>query len=110
MGQIEMLEDDQRGLNPAEFSEEFLTKAMSWVKTYGYGFTFVMVIVWPILSLPAGVFSKCYWAMWVFISLAWGFVASFVIIGLPLYESKDAILGVAFALVGMKYQPAGVSE
>merc|ERR1712072_419977 len=110
MGKIEMLEDDQRGLDPTEFSEEFLKRAMSWVKTYGYGFTFVMVIVWPILSLPAGVFTRGYWAMWVFISLAWGFVASFVIIGLPLYESRDTILGIAFALVGMKYQPVGVSE
>merc|ERR1712072_548975 len=44
MGKIEMLEDDQRGLDPTEFSEEFLKKAMSWVKTYGYGFTFVMII------------------------------------------------------------------
>jgi Na+/proline symporter len=105
MGEIKMLEDDQRGLDPAEFSEEILNKAMAWVKMYGYGFTIVMVIVWPVLSLPAGVFTKGYWAMWVFISLAWGFVASFVIIALPLYESMDSILGVAYAMVGMQYKP-----
>jgi hypothetical protein len=105
MGEIKMLEDDQRGLAPEEFEVETLSKALSWVKAYGFGFTFLMVIVWPVLSLPAGVFTKGYWAMWVFISLAWGFVASFVIIALPLYESMDSILGVAFALVGMKYKP-----
>jgi len=106
MGEIKMLEDDQRGLAPSEFETETLNKALAWVKTYGYGFTFIMVIVWPILSLPAGVFTKGYWAMWVFISLAWGFVASFVIIALPLYESMDSILGVAFALVGQNYKSA----
>jgi len=110
MGEIKMLEDDQRGLDPAEFSEEFLDKAMAWVKMYGYGFTFVMVIVWPVLSLPAGVFTKGYWAMWVFISLAWGFVASFVIIALPLYESTDSILGVAYAMVGMQYKPKPAAQ
>jgi len=104
MGQIAMLEDDQSGLDPAEFSEEFLNGALLWVKRYGFGFTILMAVIWPVLSLPAGVFTKSYWAMWVFISLAWGFVASFVIIALPLYESKDALLGVLFALVGKQYK------
>jgi len=103
MGKIEMLEDDQRGLDPAEFSEEFLVGALKWVKKWGYGFTILMVIVWPVLSFPAGVFSKSYWAMWVFISLVWGFTATVVIIALPLYESSDALLSVMFALVGLKY-------
>jgi len=106
MGQIAMLEDDQSGLDPAEFSDEFLDGALRWVKRYGYGFTILMAVIWPILSMPAGVFTKSYWAMWVFISLAWGFVASFVIIVLPLYESKDALLGVLFALLGKEYKPA----
>jgi len=104
MGQIAMLEDDQSGLDPAEFSEEFLDGALRWVKRWGYGFTILMAVIWPILSMPAGVFTKSYWAMWVFISLAWGFVASFVIIALPLYESKDALLGVLFALAGKQYK------
>jgi len=104
MGKIEMLEDDQRGLDPAEFSEEFLTGALKWVKKWGYGFTVVMVIIWPILSFPAGVFTKGYWAMWVFISLVWGFVATVVIIALPLYESSDALLSVLFALFGQEYK------
>jgi hypothetical protein len=67
MGKIEMLEDDQRGLDPEEYSDEVLNKALRWVKTYGYGFTILMAIIWPILSLPAGVFTKSYWALWVFL-------------------------------------------
>jgi hypothetical protein len=102
MGEIEMLDDDQRGLPemlPMEFSDEFLNKALSWVKWYGYGFTILIVVVWPILSTPAGVFTKDYWAFWVFISLMWGFCASFVIISLPLYESSDEIMNVLFSMV-----------
>jgi len=105
MGKIEMLEDDQRGLDPEEYSDAVLDKALRWVKSYGYGFTILMAIIWPILSLPAGVFTQSYWALWVFISLAWGFIASFVIIALPLYESKDALLGVIYAMAGKKYLP-----
>jgi len=102
MGEIEMLEDDQRGLPemlPMEFSDEFLTKALNWVKFYGYGFTIVMIIIWPALSSAAGVFTKDYFALWVFISLMWGFIASFVIIILPLYESKDEIRNVVVSIV-----------
>merc|ERR550532_402358 len=91
MGEIQMLEDDKRGLDEADFSESFLADAKRWIQKWGFGFTFIMVIVWPLLSIPAGVFSKDYWAFWVFISLAWSFVASFVIIYLPIYESWDSI-------------------
>ena len=61
-----------------------------------------MAFIWPLLSLPAGVFSKDYFAFWVFISIAWSFVASFVIIILPLQESWDAIRGVMLYLLGRK--------
>jgi SSS family transporter len=106
MGEIQLLDDDKRGLPemlPMEFSDEFLTKALNWVKLYGYGFTILIVIAWPILSVPAGVFTKDYWAFWVFISLMWGFIATAVIISLPLLESKDEILNVLFAMAGKQY-------
>jgi SSS family transporter len=113
MGEIQMLDDDKRGLPemlPLEFSDEFLTKALNWVKLYGYGFTILIVIVWPILSVPAGVFTKDYWAFWVFISLMWGFVASAVIVALPLIESKDEILNVLFSMMGKEYAPKKTDE
>merc|ERR1711904_235730 len=85
---------------------EKLDKASTWVKTYGYGFTILIVMVWPVLSVPAGVFTKDYWAFWVFISLMWGFVASIGIIALPLYESKTEILSVLYGMAGKKYVAA----
>merc|ERR1719393_456449 len=105
-----MLEDDQRGLDPSDFTEEFLKNASRWVQKWGWGFTILMVVIWPILSIPAGVFSKEYFAFWVFVSLMWGFTATFVIITLPLYESSDAILGVLFGMVGKKYKKKAESE
>merc|ERR1719399_2569538 len=101
MGEIEMLEDDQRGLDPEDFGEEFLNEASRWIQKWGWGFTIIMVVIWPILSIPAGVFSKDYFAFWVFISLAWGFSATLVIVILPIYESLDNIIGVFRAMLGM---------
>lgn len=101
MGEIEMLEDDTRGLDEADFTDEFLMEAKRWVQKWGWTFTIIMVVVWPLLSLPAEVFSKSYFAMWVFISLAWSFVATFVIIALPIAESWDSIMGVTLAMLGM---------
>ena len=56
MGEIKMLEDDQSGLAEEDFSDAFLNEAKSWIQKWGWGFTIVMVILWPLLSLPAGVF------------------------------------------------------
>ena len=58
-----------------------------------------MIILWPCLSLPAGcgtsagcgVFNKGYFNLWVGIALAWGTIATAVIILLPVYESWDSI-------------------
>ena len=96
-----MLEDDQRGLDSEDFTEKFLDEASRWVQKWGWGFTIVMVVIWPLLSIPAGVFTKDYFAFWVFISLAWGFSATLVIVILPIYESMDSIVGVTRAMLGM---------
>jgi len=106
MKEIKMLEDDQRGLAPEDFGDEFLNSAAAWVKKWGFGFTIVMVVIWPILTIPAGVFTKEYFAFWVFVSLMWGFTATFVIISLPLYESSESILKVLYFMVGKTYNKA----
>merc|ERR1711904_254833 len=102
MAEIEMLEDDQRGLNEADFTDKFLAEAKAWIQKWGWTFSIIMVVIWPLLSLPAETFSKDYFAFWVFLSLAWSFVATFVIIALPIQESWDSIVGIVFALLGMQ--------
>lgn len=100
MGDIKMLENDNRGLAKEDFGDDLLREAKVWVQKWGWGFTIVMVVVWPLLSIPAGVFTKSYFAFWVFISLAWSFVATFVIIVLPISESWDTFTGIFLAMMG----------
>merc|ERR1711981_1311944 len=102
MGQIQMLEDDKSGLDEEDYTIEFLDEAKAWIQKWGWGFTIIMVIVWPVLSTPAGVFTEDYFAFWVFISIVWSFVAAFVIICLPIHESMESISGVVLFLMGKK--------
>merc|ERR1719359_1018209 len=107
MNEIEMLENDQSGLAEEDYTVEFLDEAKAWIQKWGWGFTIIMVIVWPVLSTPAGVFTKDYFAFWVFVALIWAIVASFVIIALPIFESKDQILAVIDGMLGTKLAPPG---
>jgi len=100
MKEITMVEDDQSGLDPADYDDKILLKAREWVVKWGFTFSFVMVVVWPALAAPAGVFTKGYFAFWIFVALAWGFVATAVIIVLPLQESMDDIMMVCFGIMG----------
>ena len=86
--------DEDEDSNPQQLAD-----ALAWIKKWGIGFSFIMIIVWPCLSLPAGcgtsagcgVFNKGYFNLWVGIALAWGTIATAVIILLPVYESWDSI-------------------
>ena len=110
MGKIEMLEQDMSGLDDQDYTTEFLDSAKWWIQKWGWGFTILMVLIWPLLSLPAGVFTKDYFAFWVFISIAWSFVATFVIIVLPIQESMDSIVGVCYYIVGKAPPAKAVTE
>merc|ERR1719155_285335 len=99
--EIALLDDDQSGLDAEDLSEEKLVPALDWIKRVGWTTTFVLIVLWPALSTPAGVFSKTYFAFWIFVVIAWGFFASVVIIGLPIYESFGEIAVIARALTGL---------
>jgi len=88
---IMMVEDDKTGLDEKDYDEVFLNEALAWVKKWGWGLSIVLCIIWPILSIPAGTFTKEYFAFWVFIALVWGFVATTVIIAYPIMESWDSV-------------------
>ena len=49
--------------------------AYKWILKYGGGLAFILIIAWPCLALPAGVFSKGYFTFWVIISIIWGLVS-----------------------------------
>ena len=99
MQDIKLIEDDQSGLDASLYDKEELEAAYQWIKKWGFGLTILFVVIWPLLSVPEGVFSKEYFAFWVFISLFWGFCAAAVIIILPIYESWGAISKVISAIL-----------
>ncbi|GLJ26678.1 hypothetical protein SUGI_0519190 [Cryptomeria japonica] len=88
---ITMVEMDEICLPAEEYEEERLRRAKIWIVKWGIGFTVVIVVLWPILSLPAKVFSSGYFTFWAVVSIAWGSIASLVIIILPLIESRGTV-------------------
>ncbi|KAA8521089.1 hypothetical protein F0562_011758 [Nyssa sinensis] len=96
--QITMVEKEKSELPAEEFKEEKLTRAKAWILKWGVGFTVVIAILWPLLSLPAGQFSKGYFTFWAVIAIAWGTVGSAVIIALPLMESWKTIQSVILGM------------
>ncbi|RRT67782.1 hypothetical protein B296_00027409 [Ensete ventricosum] len=89
--QITLVEQVQSDLPDEEFKEEKLLRAKSWIVKWGIVFTAIIVILWPMLSLPAGKFSLGYFTFWAVVAIAWGTIASVVIIILPLTESWGTI-------------------
>ena len=52
--QITMVEKEKGELPVDEFKEEKLMRAKAWIVKWGVGFTVVIAILWPLLTLPAG--------------------------------------------------------
>ncbi|XP_044503572.1 urea-proton symporter DUR3-like [Mangifera indica] len=96
--QITVVEKEKSELPEEEFNEEKLIKAKLWIVKWGVGFTIVIVILWPILSLPAGKFSLGYFTFWAVVAIAWGTIGSAVIIALPLIESWETIQSVCLGM------------
>jgi hypothetical protein len=91
---IHLVEQDLSGLSAAEQDKVMIRKTKRWITNRGYVLTFVLVILWPVLSIPAQVFSKGYFAFWVVISIGWAFAAGITITIMPLWESQTEIIRV----------------
>lgn len=94
---IRMIEEDGTDKldDEGEDSIEGLNKALRWTLRWGTALTVLLVVVWPVLALPAGVFSKGYFTFWTVISLVWGLLATVAMIFLPIWEARVAILTTA---------------
>ena len=91
---LRLVEQDLSGLGAEQKDKTELRKTKKWIKSRGYLLTFVLAILWPVLSIPAEIFTRDFFAFWVLISVAWGFGAAIVITFLPLFESQDEIISV----------------
>jgi SSS family transporter len=89
--QIKLVENDTSGLEAEQQDPDELRRAHRWITRRGYILTVVLIIVWPLLSIPAKVFSKDYFAFWVLLSIVWGFGAAITITILPIAESQSEI-------------------
>jgi len=69
-----------------EDSEEELNKVLFFSYWFGGGLSFVLIIVWPLLTLPEAVFSKGYWNWWVAVGFIWAHGAAFITMVYPLWE------------------------
>lgn len=101
---IRLVENDLSGLGVEQQDQKALRKAKTWITRRGYLLTFILIVVWPCLSLPAGKFTESYFAFWVLVAIAWGFGAALVITFLPIVESQEEIIEV---LSGMKNSICG---
>jgi len=76
----------------AEMDPKRLREAKTFVLKWGVFFSVLMLLLWPLLSLPAGApFSLPYFSLWVWVGILWGCLSSIIITVMPLVESKEAI-------------------
>jgi len=97
---IKLVENDESGLTAEDKDPELLAASYKWIVRRGWALTILLVVIWPLLSIPAGKFTKDYFAFWVLISIAWGFGAAIIITFLPIMESMDEIGTVFRGLTG----------
>ncbi|CAM9958423.1 unnamed protein product [Choristocarpus tenellus] len=99
--EIKMVEEDDNAWHTsADYDDAMLSAAKNWIIKFGITFTLIIVLLWPVLSLPAGVFTEGYFGFWVALSMIWGLVATFIIVFLPLFESLSAIKAVVVGICG----------
>ncbi|PKA52165.1 Urea-proton symporter DUR3 [Apostasia shenzhenica] len=97
ISRVEMEKGDHLPVD--EFREEKLISAKTWIVKWGVGFTAIILILWPLLTLPAGEFNLGYFTFWAVIAIAWGTIGSAVIIVLPLTESWQTIRSVCSGML-----------
>merc|ERR1739844_127109 len=107
---IKLVENDTSGLSEEDQDPEMLDAAYKWITVRGWVLTIVLVVIWPLLSIPAGKFTKDYFTFWVLLSIAWGFGAATTITFLPIMETSEEIGAVLKGMVGMKSEPASAKE
>lgn len=88
---IPLIEDDPNA-HVAWEEEEELEQALKKIGFFGLLITILLLIVWPALALPVGTFSQGYFGLWVYVSIIWGIASCAVMIFLPLWESRHAIM------------------
>lgn len=77
-----------------ESTPEALLAAKAWIFKYGWGYTLVLCVAWPLACVPLGAFGKSSFQIWAAVALMWGWIASLTIVGLPLWESSTGLVAI----------------
>mmetsp|Transcript_12928 Transcript_12928/g.37979 ORF Transcript_12928/g.37979 Transcript_12928/m.37979 type:complete len:660 (+) Transcript_12928:45-2024(+) len=101
MRQIPLVEEETQKYDEDETPEK-LMEARSWILKWGWIVSLVLIVLWPIATVPWGVFPRSVFALWSSVAVMWGFLATVVIVFLPIIESGDEILAVVFGIFGCK--------
>merc|ERR1712151_185478 len=110
---IQLVENDLSGLGAEELDKKELSKMKAWITVRGWGLTIILAIIWPLMSVPAQVFTRDYFAFWVLVSIAWVFGAAIINTFLPLIESQEEIIKVlngVWRIVSCKKKEEPVEE
>jgi SSS family transporter len=107
---ITMVENDQSGLSAEDLDPEELLVAKKWIESRGWLVSLLLVVIWPLLSIPAGVFTRSYFAFWIFVAITWGFTATLIIVALPLIENRDSLIRIAKGILGLTSEHDNVGK
>jgi uncharacterized membrane protein len=84
-------EREHTDVEDEEEDPELLKHAHEWVEYWGWVMVVVIIFLWPIATLPWGVFPKALFAIWTSIVIVWAVVATILVVLMPLVESADVI-------------------
>jgi len=89
---IRLVENDLSGLSAEDKDPKMLDSSYQWIKTRGLAVTTVLLVIWPLASIPARTFTRGYFKFWIYVAIVWGLLAAIVITILPLWESSRELM------------------
>jgi SSS family transporter len=86
-----LIEEDRHAAlkdDDTEDGKAAIDRAYAFSLKAGGALTFVLIILWPLLTLPQDPFSKSYFGWWVTVAFIWGLCAAFFTVVYPLWEMR----------------------
>lgn len=90
---IPTIENDKGAhIDPDE--QAMLDSVLTYTYKTGGTLTFILLVAWPLLALPAKIFPLGYFTMWIVIAIIWGLLAMLICFIVPIWEAKSDLANV----------------